>query len=132
MSKPEIVKWLHHWAVLIDPRTPVKVRRVLVKTMDRNCIVGLEELLLNLRRSNLPITQPFMKRVKKHRTVLRKLANPDNTVETKRRLITRKAGYEALADLLPSLLNTVRVVAEEEGGIGGGGGFGGARPITGE
>ena len=107
MVRPEISNWLNYWAVVIDKRTPKKVRKVLIKDMNAACLAAVEELIHNLQINNVPVTRSMLAHIKDHRKVLAKLADLKKSLKSKRALILRENGYRALAQILPALLKQI-------------------------
>lgn len=99
-----ILDWLPYWQVIFDKRTNLRLRLATVRNVPSTFVFALEELLININLQNIDLSESEVKEIKRHKAVLRKLADPKIASGTKRRIINSGRGFKLLAKLLPDIL----------------------------
>lgn len=107
-QKIEILNWLPHWNIILDKKTPLRLRLALVREVHQDCIFALEEILINANHQNLELSDSLVRDLKRHKVILRKLANPKLGVKSKRRLINSLKAFRVLNKVLPPLLKSLQ------------------------
>lgn len=82
-----------------------KVRRVILKHADESLILALSECAYNLLNNVQPLSEHCIEKLKPYKHIIRKLADPEGSVEKKRLLLnTRRYSGGFLSVLLSTLL----------------------------
>lgn len=82
-----------------------KRRRVLIETADKEEILAVSEIIDNLLRGNIPLSDKQRRRLKRHKTKLRNIASKRVSVKQKKRLLNQSGGFlSAIIPLALSLL----------------------------
>ena len=101
----EILKWLPFWQVYMDKHIPLKVATFLSLNMHKDCLIGLTELIVNVQKRKLQVSESFYsKYIKPHSHVLNLLAAKSTSRKKKREFIGSAKGRRILTNLLPTLL----------------------------
>lgn len=87
MSKNNIKKNYHFLHMLVRSRTPQK--RALLHTADNAQIKSMCEVCLNVLKGNIPVN---IKKMKKYKYMLRKLASKTIPYESKKRMLINQSG----------------------------------------
>lgn len=87
-------------------------RSAILKKADPKLIRCICECALNILHGNVPLKQPYKQRLKRYATILRRLANKNDSWKSKKRLIVQRGGFLPL--LLAPILGTVlsRLIGE--------------------
>ena len=109
MEKAEYKQWIHYLRVLTDSRTSPTIRRTIIKSAHRKCILAIEEILLNLQAGNIPADERLIKLIKRNKKKLGLLANPKTPIEWKRRALKNKP--EIVTKILPIVLDSLSLVS---------------------
>ena len=117
MPAPQILKWIDFWSVVCDSRIPKKARDGLITYADKEPLIALVEVILNLRRWNIPIESSFEKIILKHKEFLRKmLVGRKSQKQLKNMLKSRRGALFLKDNILPNLLRRVQSL-ESSGGF---------------
>ena len=82
-----------------------KRRRALIQTADKEEILAVSEIIDNLLRGNIPLSDKQRKRLKRHRKKLRHIASKRVSIKQKKILINQTGGFlSAIIPLALSLL----------------------------
>lgn len=101
--KPKISEYKAWFQVIADKRANNKTKRFLLNEIPADGILGVQELLSNLKHNVLPVDSTFKKEIKRHRATLNKLASPGFTVKQKRNLLRGKRGIAVLEKVVVKL-----------------------------
>lgn len=80
-------------------------RIALLQKADLKLVKCICECALNILRGNVPLKQTHKQRLKRYACILRRLANKNNSLKKKKRLIIQRGGFLPL--LLAPILGTV-------------------------
>ncbi len=109
MTKARLKKHLDLLKVLHKAKP--KLRRAILENVDRDVILCICDCAYNLLSGNLPLDPAHVKRLKRHKTVVRKLGSKQVPLEEKTELI-QSGGFLA-ALLTPLLTLAVSLLAEK-------------------
>ena len=74
-------------------RSRPKRRKSLLKQATREELTSLFEICLNILKGNMPLNQTEYQRLKKHRNIIRKLANKRLSFKRKKVIVNQKGGF---------------------------------------
>lgn len=80
-------------------KTSPNKRRSLLRTANKEQVSCLCEICLNILAGNIPVN---IKKIKKFKNVLRKLANPSTKLQTKKNILVNQSGG-FLGNILPTI-----------------------------
>jgi len=80
-------------------------RVAILKKADPKLVRCICECALNILRGNVPLKHPYKQRLRRYATILRRLADKNNSWRCKKRLIVQRGGFLPL--LLAPILGTV-------------------------
>ena len=112
--EPEILKWADYWRVIADKRTPILVKKYLLDKASRECMLGLVEVILNVRENKIRLSPQLEKKVVHHKRTLLSLLFRKSAVNKQKTLLKRKNGLAVITELLPGLLAAVVVNSQNE------------------
>lgn len=84
-------------------KTSPKKRRSLLRTANKEQVSCLCEICLNILAGNIPVN---IKKIKKFKNILRKLANPSTKFTTKKNIFVNQSGG-FLSKLLPTIASVL-------------------------
>src|SRR5215510_16539732 len=83
-----------------------KLRRAILLNCDPDLLKSVGECALNVLRGNVKLTKCSKRKLRKHRGVLRKIADKSVSIVNKRKIIVQRGGF-----LLPLLSAVLPVLA---------------------
>ena len=86
-------------------KLPAKQRRLILKTAPKELIHALSEASLNILKGTVPLTKAKYSKLKRHKASLVKLANPKESLISKRKIVQQRGGF------LTALLGTILPIA---------------------
>lgn len=84
-----------------------KQTKAVIKDAHPQLISCICELCLNLLKNNIPVSNCTLKKVKKHKKLIRALATKGESVAKKKKLISQKGGFAFLPLLAPLLASAI-------------------------
>lgn len=82
-----------------------KQRNAILRKADSTLVRHICECALNVLNGNVPLANTHKRRLRRHASVLRKLANPSKKIASKKKIIVQQGGF--LPALLAPLIGTV-------------------------
>ena len=82
-------------------------RAALLKKADSALVRRICECALNLLSGNVPLNKQHKKRLRKHANLMRKLADPQRDLRSKKRIIATQTGGGFLPALLAPIIGSV-------------------------
>ena len=95
----------HTHALQALSKSSKKRRTAILKHADKDLVVCLGECALNVLKGRVPLTPSQKKKLSRHKTHLRALANKKTTHAKRKRLLIQKGGF--LGSLLVPILSTL-------------------------
>jgi hypothetical protein len=88
---------------------PPRLRKAIVENSERDLMLGIAELALNILNWNCNFSKSVVERLRKHKTVKRRLLGSGSSLGKKRNLIVQRGGIllpllTAALSALPSLI----------------------------
>jgi len=82
-----------------------KLRKAIISNSNRELVNCISECILNILNCNLKLTDCSKRKLRKHKTVLRKVADKQVSASVKKRLINQRGGFilPLLSAVLPTL-----------------------------
>lgn len=110
------VKKNYHFLHMLARSSP-RQRKALLQSADNSQITSVCEICLNILAGNVPAN---LKKLKKYKTVIRKLGNRSQNVQAKRRLLLNQSGGAFLPLIAPAIISALsglfgKVVAKKIG-----------------
>ena len=93
--------------VLADSKIKNKIKKAIINKADKNLIKAIEESVLNVLAGNIHISEPEFNKLKKSKSVLRKLVKQKN-IESKKLLLQQRGGF--LSIILPSVITGLSTI----------------------
>ena len=93
---------------MLKTATP-KLRKAIVSNCDRELVNSICECVLNVLNGNVRLSGCFARKLRKHWTVLRKVADKRVPISGKKKLIVQRGGFllPLLSAVLPALATLI-------------------------
>jgi len=100
------IKSNYHTLQVLKTAQP-KLRKAIISNSNRELVHCISECILNILNGNLKLTDCSKRKLRKHKTVLRKVADKKVSASVKKRLINQRGGFllPLLSAVLPTLAN---------------------------
>jgi len=98
------IKSNYHTPQVLKTAQP-KLRKAIISNGNRELLNSISECILNVLNGNLKLTDCSKRKLRKHKAILRKVADKDVSASVKKRLINQRGGF--LLPLLSALLPTL-------------------------
>jgi len=100
------IKSNYHTLQVLKTAQP-KLRKAIFSNSNRELVNCISECILNNLNGNLKLTDCSKRKLRKHKTVLRKFADKQVSASFKKRLINQRGGFllPLLSAVLPTLAN---------------------------
>jgi hypothetical protein len=98
------IKSNYHTLLLLKTATP-KLRKVIISNSNSELIKSIAECILNVLYGNVTVTECGKRKLRKHKTVLRTLADKRVPLTRKKEIIVQRGGFllPLLGAVLPAL-----------------------------
>lgn len=113
---PEFLNWLSYYKVLSDNTSKKTVKIKLLEALPNDFIISLEEIALNIRNYNIPLSTDIeTDLLKNHKSVLKKLADKNLSLNKKRTLLKSNRGIKFLTGGLPKIISSLdNIITQNE------------------
>ena len=97
-----------HALHVLKAATP-KLRKAIVSNCDRELVLSICECVLNVLNGNVRFSECVARKLRKHRAVLRKVADKRVPLSGKKKLIVQRGGFllPLLGAVLPTLASLI-------------------------
>ena len=86
-------------------KSPPKERKKILNQAPKNKINLLLNCIVNVLEKNLNLPQEQLEKLKKFKSVLRRLANKEESIETKKQVLVQKGGFVQF--LIPAVISGI-------------------------
>lgn len=106
--KSQVLKRKDYLALLSKHGQSAKKRKILADMATKDDLDAIREICVNLLRGNIPVSLAVQKKLKRHKKVLRSLAQKKGASKEKRKLIHQQGGFlQFLAPLAISAVSSL-------------------------
>jgi len=97
----------NYYALNVLKSAQPKLQKTIISNCNRELLKCISEFILNVLKGNLKVSDCAKRKLRKHKSVLRKVADKRVTSSVKKRLINQRGGFllSLLIAVLPTLSN---------------------------